>query len=136
MEASGPPVSVRERWPVSQLWNLSRLSPSFSEDVEGFDSPAAISELLWGGASTPSTKMDRVHGLKGFPQGCNYSAFLSVMALAASGSPKFASILMYADDGLFYADHSISVSEIKSFFRSLGLTLADGKCGFVKRAGA
>lgn len=49
---------------------------------------------------------------RGFPQGGNISPFLSVMQLAIKGSPKFADLLMYADDGLFYSDRKFTEEDV------------------------
>lgn len=50
----------------------------------------------------------------GFPQGANVSPFLSIMQLSMFGSPPFADLLMYADDGLFSSDKKFSEGDVES----------------------
>lgn len=50
----------------------------------------------------------------GFPQGGNVSPFLSVIQLAMNGDPPFASLLMYADDGLFYSNKKFTETDVIS----------------------
>jgi hypothetical protein len=65
----------------------------------------------------------------GFPQGANISPFLSIIQLAMRGTPKFADILMYADDGLIYAKKKFDAIQVQEFFKELGLNIAPEKSG-------
>lgn len=66
---------------------------------------------------------------KGFPQGGNFSPFLSVVQLALLRAQKFALLLMYADDGLFYAMKKIAVQRIVNLFRDIGVDIQPEKSG-------
>lgn len=68
----------------------------------------------------------------GFPQGGNVSPFLSIIQLAMKGSPKFADLLMYADDGLFYSNKKFTEEDVVGWFEDLGLPLSMDKSGWVK----
>lgn len=58
--------------------------------------------------------------MKGFPQGANFSPFLSIIQLTLLGDPLFASLLMYADDGLFYSKKKFNELDVHRFFKKLG----------------
>jgi hypothetical protein len=69
---------------------------------------------------------------KGFPQGGNFSPFLSVVQLALLRAQKFALLLMYADDGLFYAMKRIAVQRVVNLFRDIGIEVNMEKSGWVR----
>ena len=48
------------------------------------------------------------------------------------GDPKFADILMYADDGLFYSQRKFRPEEVENFFAMLGLSIQPKKSGWVR----
>lgn len=81
---------------------------------------------------TPSVPPKPQYVSVGFPQGGNVSPFLSVMQLAMHGDPPFASLLMYADDGLFYSDRSFTEEDVISWFGSLEIPVALEKSGWVR----
>lgn len=62
----------------------------------------------------------------GFPQGANFSPFLSILSLG-SLKPYFADILMYADDGLIFSDSEFSEKQVSLFFEKMGLVIAPSK---------
>jgi len=70
----------------------------------------------------------------GFPQGANLSPLLSILLLAQTSKPKFADILMYADDGIFYSDNEFSEEDVCEFFETLGLSLSREKSAWVKKS--
>lgn len=74
----------------------------------------------------------------GFPQGANFSPFLSCLVLARAVK-KLPGLLMYMDDGLIYADTKASLSaRIRSFKKKIskiGLQLAEEKCRMVQEDG-
>lgn len=121
--------------------------------VEGFefddDMPADLQGLLWealkdpdegllemfkshtGAESpTPNGEPERPLDLtEGFPQGANFSPFLSILQLIVEGSPTFAALLMYADDGLFYSMRKFTEEQVKAFFTAIGMEIAPEKSG-------
>lgn len=70
--------------------------------------------------------------VRGFPQGVNFSPFLSIISLVIGGDPKFATLLMYADDGLFYSQRKFSAKDVEGFFTGLGLSIQPAKSGWVR----
>jgi len=60
------------------------------------------------------------------------SPFLSILALTLKGSPGFASLLMYADDGIFYSSKKFSAEDVRRWFSGLGLPLSEDKCCWVR----
>jgi hypothetical protein len=66
---------------------------------------------------------------KGFPQGANISPFLSILQLVWKDAPKFANLLMYADDGLFYSDNEFTAEQVKAHFDKLLLEISPEKSG-------
>jgi hypothetical protein len=65
----------------------------------------------------------------GFPQGGNFSPFLSIMTFAQTIRLKFAKLLMFADDGLFYGSKKFVKSQVEDFFMELGHLVAPAKSG-------
>jgi hypothetical protein len=51
------------------------------------------------------------------------------------GTPSFADILMYADDGLLFSRKKFDATQVTEFFASLGLTIAPEKSGWICEAG-
>lgn len=70
--------------------------------------------------------------MRGFPQGANISPFLSLIGLITAGDPRFADIIMYADDGLFYSSKKFSPKDVEKFFSDLGLTVHPTKSRWVR----
>jgi hypothetical protein len=71
----------------------------------------------------------------GFPQGANISPFLSILQLAMGATARFAKLIMYADDGLFYSDKPFTAEDVADHFQSLGVNVAPEKSGFVRKRG-
>lgn len=49
--------------------------------------------------------------------------------------PKFAKMLMYADDGLFYSDSPFTEEDVVRHFQSLGIEINLEKSGWVREIG-
>lgn len=71
----------------------------------------------------------------GFPQGANFSPFLSCLTLARAVK-SLKGLIMYMDDGLIYASTKTELDQrirkFKERIQTIGLTLAEEKCRTVK----
>jgi hypothetical protein len=65
----------------------------------------------------------------GFPQGANIPPFLSILQLTMAGEPKFAQLVMYADDGLFYSDAPFTEQDVVDHFAGIGIEVSLEKSG-------
>jgi len=71
----------------------------------------------------------------GFPQGANISPFLSILTMSCGPPPKFAQLVMYADDGIFYSDSAFDAAEVSAWFEHVGVKLNEEKSGWVRQGG-
>lgn len=65
----------------------------------------------------------------GFPQGGNFSPFLSVVQLPLMRVLSFIMLLMYADDGLAHAMKKFKEQTIVNMFRGIGIEVNLEKSG-------
>jgi hypothetical protein len=103
---------------------MAKASPDFKEFTKVSKVAERIDKMMQGVPTlkpgTPSKRYSMAgrqqhEWEKGFPQGASISPFLSVLSLTAL-RPKFADIIMYADDGIFYSDEPFEEQDIVDLF--------------------
>jgi hypothetical protein len=87
-----------------------------------------------------SRDLERGLGFKnhGFPQGANFSPFLSCLVLAKA-LKSLPGLIMYMDDGVIYASNKAELSQrirrLKERLDTIGLSIAEEKSGIIKSPG-
>lgn len=56
------------------------------------------------------------------------SPFLSIMQLAMV-KPRFADLIMYADDGIFHSDTRFTSEDVKAWAYEVGVPISEEKSG-------